>query len=734
MILWEWCRFFRGIKGVGLGMFLLSILVPGAVTARQEPPRVKAGRAEGAIRLDGILDDSAWHAAGVISDLTQQDPHPGQPTPFRTEVRLLVDREHLYIGVDCIDPDPGRIAIHTMQRDGNMGGDDTVTVVLDTFGDGRSGYVFRINAAGAREDGLITNPEDASYDWDGIWDTAVHINDVGWTAEIVIPAQTLRFTPGQDQWGLELQRYIPRDLLTLRWAGTTLDAKLYDVRRAGILAGMAGFHQGMGLSVSPYALGRLEKDYREEHTVTRGTGGFDVTYNFTPGLTGVLTVNTDFAETEVDTRQINLTRFSLFFPEKRDFFLQGSDQFEFGVGLSSYFIPFYSRRVGLYRGEQSPIDFGVKFLGRQGRWGIAALDVKTRDSAVAPGTNLFAGRFTYDATRQLRLGAIVTDGSPDGVSDRSLFGFDAVWSTSTFGDDKNLIIGGWLAGTRGGRTEGRASGWGFRVDYPNDLWDVSLTFNDFGEALDPGLGFLPRPGTRQYRLGAAYRPRPSGGAFGWVRQFHFEFIPSLVENLEGVTESWEIFTAPFNVVTQSGAHIELNYDPQFEYLERPFEIAEGVVIPAGRYMFNRYRVQAETSDSRSWQLEGTVWFGEFYSGHLTQVSTEARWTSPTGHLSLGLEVENDFGRLPQGHFVQRLWQFRAVYAFTPNLVLSSYTQYDSESNDMGVNNRLRWTIKPGRDLFVVWNHGWHRPFDAGLRDMAPVFDQLAVKLRWTFRR
>jgi len=490
------------------------------------------------------------------------------------------------------------------------------------------------------------------------------------------------------------------------------------------------------LSLTPYGLIRSEKDFEsDEHTLTAEAGG-DLTWNFTGDLTGYLTINPDFAETEIDSRQVNLTRFPLFFPEKRAFFLEGSDIFEFGSGLGRDFIPFFSRRMGLYEGEKVPLLGGVKLLGRAGKWRIAALGVAADQTEVTQRTNLFSGRVTYDFDEHLTLGVIATDGDPEGERDNSLGGVDVLWRTSTFGrgKDKNFSVGGWAAASRGDLPDGQRSGWGFKVDYPNDLWDVNLIVKEFGAGLDPALGFLPRPGTRWYSSSIEYRPRPKEGFFSWVRQFFFEFRPLYVEDANGHVESWRVFTAPFNAQTQSGEHLEANIMPQFERLDEPFEIAEGVVIPAGDYSFTRFRVEAQSSRHRPWRIGAKVWFGDFFTGSLTQAEAFVTYTTPSGHLQLELSAENDVGRLPEGDFTLNLGQLKVVYAFTPDLILSSFIQYDSESGDLGANTRFRWTIKPGNDLFVVWNHGWRHPINNDKSfTLRPINDQLVVKLRWTFR-
>ena len=707
-----------------------------AAPAQPELPAVGAGVSPGSIRIDGLLDEPAWQAAGVIGDLTQQSPKPGEPTPFRTEVRVLADREHLYFGITCEDPDPSRIAVHTMQRDGNMSGDDSVSIVLDTFHDHRTGYIFEFNAAGARLDGLISDPNaDPSLDWDGIWDVVTRRTPNGWTAEVVLPAQTIRFNRSSGEWGFNVQRYVARDQITLRWSGATLDAKLTDFRRAGNLTGVGGLEQGWGLTVSPYALGRYEVDHVTDHGFTKGQAGLDLGYHVTSQMDGVLTINPDFAEVEADTRQVNLTRFALFFPEKRPFFTDGASFFTFGLDLLDTFIPFYSRRVGLFADRIIPITAGLKVVGRAGPWGVGALDVQTRDEDGVSGTNLAAGRFTYDVNPNLRVGVIGTNGDPDGTSSNSLAAADAVWQTSSFQGDKNLAFGLWGARSFGDVGSGDRNGFGVKAQYPNDLWDIEGSFKQFGDSLDPALGFLPRPGTRQYTAYVAYQPRPTGGLGTFVRQFFFELNPVLVTDLHNETESFRTFMAPFNIRSQAGDHYEANYAPQYERLTAPFEISPGVVIPAGSYWFHRFRVQVESSDTRPLSVGGTVWFGGFYDGHLTQLIGFVNWTEGSGHLQLALNLENDYGYLPEGNFIFRLWQLKTVYAFTPNLLLSTFLQYDSESRDLGLNARLRWTIRPGSDLFLVWNRGWRHGVDSSEPGfLVPEADQVILKLRVSFTR
>lgn len=711
-------------------LWLAWTLVQASLGA--QTPALRAERPGAPIRVDGHLDEAAWGAAAPVS-LAQQSPKPGAATPFLTSARVLVASEGLYIGFRCEDPEPARITTHTLQRDGDFGGDDQVSLLLDTLGDGRTAYYFSVNAAGARADGLVSGPESLSLDWDGLWQAATSRDGRGWSAEIFIPSRTLRFDPTRDRWGLNLERSVAREHLTLRWASPVLDAKAFDLSRAGVLDGVRGLDRGSGLSITPYASLQRLKDFSRGRGHWLGRGGVDLSAPLGAELSGVLTVRPDFAETEVDARQINLTRFELFFPEKRAFFLEGANQFQFGLGLEQTFLPFFSRSIGLVDGQPVPLDAGAKVLGRVGPLSIGALAIHQSAVATADGRTLGAARLSWDLDRHWRLGFIGTNGDPSAQARNSLGGLDSVWQTSELFGDKNFLVGLWGARSSGDLPAGSPTGWGAKVDYPNDLWDMNITFNRFGDALDPGLGFLPRPGTRQLSAYTAFQPRPKPGALDWIRQAFFEVQYSRVEDLQGNLQSWQLFTAPFNITTQAGDHLEANSQPEREVLVQPFEISPGVVIPAGDYRFDRYRVQVESAASREWQLSSTFWMGGFYGGRLLQWIEGAGFNVAGGRFHLTLSTENDFGHLPWGDFVQRLYQLKAERAWSPDLILSALLQYDTATRDLGANLRLRWSPKPGVDAFLVWNRGWQRPDLNGPLRFLPQQETVSAKLRWTFR-
>jgi hypothetical protein len=717
---------------------VLALLAAATATVRTEartetPGQTMASRvAPGSVTLDGHIDEAAWDEAGVIA-LTQQEPRPGEPTPYVTEVRVLADGENLWFAFVNEDPAPELIAVHTLQRDDDLEDDDHVTIVLDTFGARRLGYWFQVNAGGARTDGLNVNGI-TDDNWNGVWEAAVQRTPQGWTAEIAISTRSLQFSERPGAWGLNVGRYVARDQHSLRWAGITLDSDIFDLRRAGSLAGIEDMEHGLGLAIQPYALARYESAEGGDRS---GDAGVDIKYSFTPQLEGILTVNPDFAEADVEEGQVNLGRFSLFLPEKRPFFLEGSNLFEFGHGLnigddgtlSTQFVPYFSRRIGLVEGEVVPIDVGAKLLGHAGDFSIGALAVETGDTDVAPSTDLAVARAAYDVTDELRLGTLLTHGDPTGLTDNTYAGFDGVWRTSELRGNRNLTVAGWYGRSSGDLAPGQADGYGVSVEYPNDLWYAFVKANEFGEALNPALGFLPRPGTRQYLGIVLYRPRPQGGAFDWVRQFQFGAEYIRVEDLEGRPQSTELALLPFRLTTEVGYHFDPLLLADYERLTEPFTIVPGVTIPAGEYRFNRVLVRGNTPGSRPWVVYADASAGDFYTGTLRTTALELSWTSPDGKLRLGIENENNFGYLPQGDFIIRLTQLEAAYSFTPDLAVSTFVQDDSLSDEIGVNARLRWIIQPGRELFVVFNHGI-QPQLADLGREPPTGNSVIVKLRW----
>jgi hypothetical protein len=713
-----------------VGTATLALLVAPAIHAqdRMVTPRAVATSTTESIHVDGLLDEPAWARAVPIGPLLQRDPDEGAAPSEETEVRVLIDADNLYFGVTCRDRTPSAIVSTQLARDADLDVDDRILIVIDPFFDHRNGFFFAVNPAGARADGQISNnSERLSLEWDGIWNARARITTEGWTAEIEIPFKSLRFKPGQSVWGLNVERQIKRFQEHDRWASPRRDLWIGNLTAAGQLEGLTALRQGRGFDIRPFV------SAGEENSRGRFKGGLDLVKNVTPNLTASATFNTDFAETEVDARQINLTRFDLFFPEKRTFFLEGAGVFDVaGLGnQNADLIPFFSRTIGLRDEQEVPILFGVKVSGRQAGYNIGLLDVRTRhtilDEGPLAGQNLLALRVSRNLFEQSSIGIIGTHGNPSsGRSGNTLLGVDARLATSRFRRGQNLSLDLYALRTQGGASTRAGHAYGFRLDYPNDLWDIVLHWKRIGEGFDAAMGFVPRTGIRKTNLGIAFQPRP--GRFG-IRQFFFELEPELITNLRGRVENWRVFTAPFNLRTESGEHLEWNYIPTFERLDVPFEIQPGLVIPPGSYRWTRYRAEMNTATKRPWVVDFAFRYGSFYGGTLRQYEPVLT-LKPNSHLAVVVQVERDESSLPQGDFVTQLYSARLDYNFSPDVTSSNLVQYDSVSRILGVQSRFRWILRPGNDLFFVVSRGWFRRYDG---DYLPNFDRGSAKLQYTFR-
>lgn len=463
-------------------------------------------------------------------------------------------------------------------------------------------------------------------------------------------------------------------------------------------------------------------------------GSLDASKRLGPNLDASVTLNTDFGETEVDARQTNLTRFDLLFPEKRSFFLAGSDIFEFAVGNEEDLVPFFSRRIGLVGEEgdlqQVPLTVGGKVNGRVGNTNVGALVVHTRGAdTLSTDATMGVLRVKQNVLAESSIGMIATAGDPLAQPGSWMRGVDLTYQTSAFRGDKNFLVGLW--GLRNHRDDlGGASALGGIISYPNDLWDVSLAYKRIGAGFEPSLGFVPGTEVQIWQLQAAYLPRPNHRL---ARQLIFEFNPSLVTDLGGRWESYLLEFKPIDWELQSGDRFEVNISPEGDRPKEDFDVfaspTSTVTVPAGSYHWDRVEVQGALADKRRLSGEATWSFGGFYGGHLNTLALTAR-VKPSALLNLELGLERNSGRLPGGDFVQRLYTGRVQLNLSPDLQVASLVQYDNESRTFGTNTRLRWTITPLADLFVVYNHNLVR---SATNRFGFDSDQLLVKLSYALR-
>ena len=695
---------------------------------------IKAVRSAQAPKIDGLLDDPAWTGVAAVDGFRMVEPRPGEDPSERTEARVLYDDHNLYIGVVCFDSEPGHISANSMAHDSGGGGggyggyggyghhgssissDDVVRVLLDQFQDKRNAYLFFVNPRGARGEGLIYAGS-SSLNWDGIWEAKSRRIDQGWSTEIRIPFKTISFRPGLSVWGINIERTIARKQETNRLSGTTRDSNFNNPNEAAPLPGIEGIKQGLGITFRPYGLSSAVKDPLDPVESGRYDlaldGGFDIYKSFTPSLVGVASYRMDFAETEVDERRINLTRFPLFFPEKRMFFLEGSEVFSFSSSVS--FTPFFSRRIGLFQGAQVPVNFGTKLYGKIGKTNLSVLDVGTGGFETAGGVpierqNLFAARVTQNIFAESKIGLIFTSGSPTGETN-SLAGFDFNYSSSRFLGNKNIWLAAWGVYNWNEQEEGRHEGFGFRANYPNDLWNIQTTYAYYGEALDPGLGYMMRPAIQTGFASIGYQPRPEKGFFStFVRQFFFNASADYYWDLAGVLETRQLRGTPFSFRTPSGESFGFSVNSTRDVMPYDFEVAQGVILPAGPYDFTSFGLNVGTAGHRPVVFQGGYDFGQFYSGHYDNLNLGLTLKFK-GYATLAFDANLVRGRLPEGRFSENVYQLKADIFLSPDLGFMNYIQFDDMSNDLGWNARLRWQIKPGNEIYLVYNKNWLRSFD-----------------------
>jgi len=686
-------------------------------------PAIIAVATEQPPHIDGNLDEPCWQNAPVLSRFTQVLPLEGAAPSERTEARFVYTRDHLFVAVRCFDSAPRSIIAKQMRRDSDFESDDFVTIAFDTFHRQRDGYYFAVNALGARTDGLIQNFSDQQDDWDALWDAGARIDHSGWTVELAIPFKSLSFDPRREVWGCNLERVIRRKQEIVRWTALSRSKEATALSDFGELRGLAELRQGVGLEFRPF----VSLKY-----INEGGGpdwefkpGADVTYRITPSLTANATFNTDFAEAEVDERIVNLTRFEVSFPEKRDFFLQDSSLFNFG-GLYHSPNPYYSRRIGL-GADGRPVDIwaGGRLTGRVGDTSIALLDVQQADYANVPSKNLFVGRVSTRVFEESNLGIIATHGDPRRAGDNTLLGMDFNFLNSELWNGKRLVGHTWLMGTDSGGSEGQDAAFGGAWTYPNEPFFAEVQAFQIGEEFDPALGFVSRRGIRDYNGMAEYVFRPNTE---WLRSLsvftRWEYLTDLHNRIIGENND------PLTIILRSpaGDAFDVGAGWDRDVLDEPFEIQPGIVIPAGDYVDPHIITEIETSEARPLSARFEYRFGEYYTGHKQDYEAGLDWR-PSHFVTIGVDYELEQVRLAEGSFDVHVVSSRLNVGFTPDLTWQTLVQYDNLSDNLGLNSRVRWTWKPGNDLFFVINQGWIFN-DWRLRH---VQTEVALKVGATFR-
>jgi len=691
----------------GLGGLLFIVLLTGNGFAQVSMPNViHALRISKPIRVDGVLNEPAWARAQHISNFTQRELNEGAPPTERTEVAILYDNKNLYIGVWCFDSQPDKLVAEKMKRDFDYDTEDNFEVIIDTYHDHRNGYLFVTNPNGARFDALVQdNGQRVNRAWDGVWNVKTKRTRKGWFAEFVIPFSTLKFSTAEKQvWGINFERNIRRKREQLLWQGWSRDSELEQISRAGTLVGIEGISSVHLVEFKPYGSGGIEIRSNAPNTWVRRAGG-DLNYLITPAMKLNLTMHTDFAQVESDRMRVNLTRFSLFYPEKREFFLEGSNYFNFSLGGGVQ--PFYSRRIGLAPDRSTiPILAGVRLLGKTGHTTLGGMSIQTARKVTAtdtiPSTNYTVFRWKQDVLKESSIG-IIGVGKLEPHRQNVVYGTDFLYSSSSFLGDKLLVIGGAFAQSyTSDRRQKFGSAQRVFVDYPNDFIDFRASWNRADVAFNPETGFLRRHGFHRFGADMHIKPRPR--FLPWIQRlvfkpFEFDYY---VDERTHQMQSFGSEFRPLGFTTRSGEFFEANIQREAENLTEPFEIHKGNVIPAGEYWFTRYELQFGTFEGRPFHTFLFVNWGDFYNGKRTRWFVRSTLKA-NRYFSISTDIAQNRISLPTGSFVVNEFGGRMDLAASPNLFGSVFGQWNNEEQVILLNFRLNWIPTPGTNFYFVIN-------------------------------
>lgn len=698
---------------------------------------MRAVRLTSPLRIDGVLDEDVYQEVKSVSDFYQMEPLKGAPASDKTEVWLLFDDDQVYFVARCWEEDPTRIMASDMRRDGpHIIQGDYVGFILDTFYDRRNGVIINISAVGGRRDGLVTDETQFNVDWNGVFDSAIGRFEGGWTVEVAVPFKTLRYSPGREQlWGFNVhrgQRWKNERTYLMPMPGLVSPGALMQVSMAATVVGIEAPLAAKNIEIKPYVISSAGVPQPGVSTDLNADVGVDVKYGVSQNLTADFTYNTDFAQVEADEQQVNLTRFSLFFPEKREFFLENAGLFAFGGsgtgpygGAGDTPILFYSRRVGLSSGQAVPINVGGRLNGRVGSFSVGAMNIQTSSEPVsgAPATNFSVLRFKRDILRRSSIGAIFAGRSVSlsGIGTNQTYGVDGAFAFFT-----NLAINTYWAQTR---TNGSVDANSYRVqfDYDADRYGAKFEHLVVGDNFNPEVGFLRRDNMRRSFAQLRFSPRTKNHST--VRQLSWVGSVDYKETTEGHLETRNQH-GEFSIEFHNSDLLSIRYDNSYEFIPVPFRIASDVTIPVRGYHFNNARISYGFGRQR--MLSGTVAseYGTFYDGSKATLSISRSLVALTSQLSIIPTVSVNRVVLPAGAFTSHLVATRLTYTMTPMMFASTLVQYNSSVGNVSTNVRFRWEYHPGSELFVVYNeqHYTHNHEFPGFQNRAVI-----VKLNRLFR-
>jgi hypothetical protein len=688
--------------------------VPPATVSRtpEGAMTIRAVRVAEPLRIDGRLDERIYSEVPAIGDFIQQLPTEGAPATERTEAWVMFDDDFMYVSARCWESAPPERWIANELRRDRLIQQDNFAVIFDTFHDRRNAFYFYTNPLGALADYTITDEGNLNSNWNTVWDVRTERFEGGWTVEIAVPFKSLRYISGPSQrWGVQLRRAVRRKnefaYLTQIPASAGGGGGSQRVSEAATLIGLDLPPASKNLEFKPYAIASTTTDRLRTPALSNdldGDFGGDMKYGVTASLTADLTYNTDFAQVEVDEQQVNLSRFNLFFPEKRDFFLEGSGVMDFGaVGRGGGDTPslFYSRRIGLaQRGSSSfvvPIEVGGRLTGKAGRYGIGAMTIRSDSEPVTglPATTFSVFRLKRDILRRSSIGAMFTNRSASTVADGSnqAFGLDAAFSFYQY-----VSLGGYFAQTKTPGLEGDDTSYQARFDYGADRYGLTLQQLHVGDNFNPEVGFVRRDDFDRTFASARFSPRPRAQTL--VRKYTSEASAEYFLNGAGSIESSQI-TARFNAEFTNSDQLTFSAQKEYELLERPATIA-GARIPAGEYRFSSAQASYQLGQQR--RIFGTLSLqgGEFYNGTITAFGFTTARVAVTNQLSVEPSISINRIELPETEFTTNLLRARTDYTFSPRTFATALVQYSSSDRTFSSNLRFRWEYQPGSEFFLVY--------------------------------
>lgn len=693
-------------------LFLLSLALLSSLSAEER--EISALGIPQPITVDGNLDEPQWKRAQKAMGFTQREPDEGKPATEPTEFYILYDDDNLYIGVLCLDSQPQKIVANQMRRDGVLLNDDYLEIFIDTYHDHRNAFYFAVNPLGAKRDALIRDQgNNINWDWDGIWKANAKKTERGWTAEIAIPFYTLRFQKGQSlSWGINIGRHVARKREESYWSPILRDYGWYGkykISYFGHLDGLDNLEQGKRVHLMPYIIGGGDQEERGDPFSTSGDLGLDLKYRLTSNLTADVTVNTDFAQVEADQEVFNLTRFSLFFPEKRGFFLEGADIFRLGERYQEHEPPstlfFFSRTIGLSEdGREIPIMGGLRVTGKAGGFDLGIFDIVTdrtfyledEEQVDIERTNFSVFRVKRDFLRKSTFGFMLLN--KDSLDSSDYNRGAGVDFNLAFG--KSLQMGGFAAKTFSPDLKGKDWAAYLALSYWSDFWMIDMSYTDIGENFNSEMGFIPRTDIRIIKANIGISPRPN---ILNIRQMFIFNNFTYIENHTGQLESRNNITGIFNLF-QNGSYWFFGFTQNYEYLSDEFEIREDVFIPEGVHRFNTGVSFIETDRTKDIALRGEVNYGQFYNGHLFRVNTSG-FLKLSKHLNIEFIYDRNQFDLPVegGRFTTNISGSRIIYSFSPDLFVKTYLQWNDDENLLISNVLVRWIYKPGANIYFIYN-------------------------------